>query len=231
MSTTTTDRRNKRSKQPAEQADQPEPRQAAVLRPTKSRRRPVLIAAGIALALLGGVATWWVTTNLTRTVSVMATSEDVARGETITAEDLTTIQLAGGQQVDVVPATEAADIVGTTALVDLPGGTLITSANTGTAIGVEAGESVVGVSLTQAQMPGDPLAAGDLVRVVETPVTQGDPPAETPRSFEATVYTTRLDTETGVWVVDLVVPNREAADIAARAATGRVALVLDSTGE
>ncbi|MGC5224525.1 SAF domain-containing protein [Micromonospora sp. DT81.3] len=231
MSTTTSDQRTKRGKQPADQAQQPEPRQAAILRPTKSRRRPVIIALGVALALLGGVGTWWVTTNLTRTVSVMATGVDVARGETITAEDLTTIQLAGGQQVDSVPATDAAEVVGSTALVDLPAGTLITSANTGNAIAVASGESIVGVSLTQAQMPGYPLAAGDQVRVVETPVTQGDPPAETPRSFEATVFTTRFDAETGVWVVDLVVPEREAADIAARASTGRVALVIDATGE
>jgi len=228
MSTTTSDRRNKRGTEPSEQ---PEPRQAAILRPTKSRRRPVLIALGVALALLGGIGTWWVTTNLTRTVSVMATGVDVARGETITAEDLTTIQLAGGQQVDAVPAADAAEVVGSTALVDLPAGTLITSANTGAAIAVTAGESIVGVSLTQAQMPGYPLAAGDQVRVVETPVTQGDAPTETPRSFEATVFTTRFDAETAVWVIDLVVPQREAADIAARASTGRVALVLDSTGE
>ncbi len=96
---------------------------------------------------------------------------------------------------------------------------------------IPAGSSIVGVTLTQAQMPGYQLAAGDKVRVVETPVTQGDPPVETPKSFNATVFTATYDTETQVWVVDLVVPNREAPDIAARAATGRVALVIDSTGE
>ncbi|MGG1910503.1 SAF domain-containing protein [Microbacterium sp. NRRL B-14842] len=152
---------------------------------------------------------WWVTTNLTRTVSVMATSVDVSRGETITTDDLTTIQLAGGQQVDAVSAADAADLVGTTALVDLPAGTLITSANTGDTLAVPAGSSIVGVTLTQAQMPGYQLAAGDKVRVVETPVTQGDPPVETPKSFNATVFTATYDTETQVWVVDLVVPNRE----------------------
>ena len=161
----------------------------------------------------------------------MATSVDVSRGETITTDDLTTIQLAGGQQVDAVSAADAADLVGTTALVDLPAGTLITSANTGDTLAVPSGSSIVGVTLTQAQMPGYQLAAGDNVRVVETPVTQGDPPVETPKSFDATVFTATYDTETQVWVVDLVVPNREAPDIAARAATGRVALVIDSTGE
>ncbi|MFF8188786.1 SAF domain-containing protein [Microbacterium sp. NPDC016588] len=229
--TTTTDRKSKRTQKDTETTEQPTARQAAVLRPTQSRRRPVLIALGVALALLGGVGVWWVTTNLTRTVSVMATDTDIARGETITTEDLTTIQLAGGQQVDAITAADAADIVGTTALVDLPAGTLITSANTGDTLPVPEGSSIVGVTLTQAQMPGYQLAAGDNVRIVETPVTQGDPPVETPQSFDATVFTATYVAETQVWVVDLIVPDREAPDIAARAATGRVALIIDSTGE
>ena len=220
--TTTTDRKSKRTKETTEPGEQKQGLTPAVLQPTKSRRRPAIIALGIALVLLGGIGVWWVTTNLTRTVSVMATSVDVSRGETITTDDLTTIQLS---------AADAADLVGTTALVDLPAGTLITSANTGDTLAVPAGSSIVGVTLTQAQMPGYQLAAGDKVRVVETPVTQGDPPVETPKSFNATVFTATYDTETQVWVVDLVVPNREAPDIAARAATGRVALVIDSTGE
>ena len=230
MSTTTSDRKTKRGQQGPEETEQ-QPRQAAVLRPTRSRRRPVVIALGIALVLLGGVGTWWYTTNLTRTVSVMATGVDIARGETISAEDLTTIQLAGGQSLDTITSAEASTIVGGTALVDLPAGTLITSANTGATLPVPSGSSIVGVSLTQAQMPGYQLAAGDQVRVVETPVAQGDPPAEEPQSFAATVFTSHYNSESAIWVVDLIVPTREAPDIAARAATGRVALVLDATGE
>ena len=80
--TTTTDRKSKRTQKDTETTEQPTARQAAVLRPTQSRRRPVLIALGVALALLGGVGVWWVTTNLTRTVSVMATDTDIARGVT-----------------------------------------------------------------------------------------------------------------------------------------------------
>src|SRR3546814_19361304 len=108
--TTTTDRKSKRTKEASEPAEQTPARTAAVLQPTKSRRRPAVIALGIALVLLGGIGVWWVTTNLTRTVSVMATSVDVSRGETITADDLTTIQLAGGQQVDAVPAADAPNL-------------------------------------------------------------------------------------------------------------------------
>jgi hypothetical protein len=201
-------------------------------RPVRSRRRPAMIALGIALIVLGGLATVWLVTNMTRTVSVLVVSADVGRGDTVAAEDLRAIQVAGGQDLDAVTSDAADTVVGGTALVDLPAGTLVTSANVGDALAVPSGSSIVGVSLTRAQLPAYPLAAGDRVRLVDTPVAQGDPPAETPRTFAASVFTVREDAEAGTWVIDLVVPSDEAADIAARAASGRVALVLDTvTGE
>src|SRR3546814_15242696 len=99
----------------------------------------------------------------------MATSGGVSRGETITADDLTTIPLAGGQQVDAVPAADATDLVGTTALVDLPAATLSTSATTGATLAVPSVSSIVGVTLTQAQMPGPQDEAGDPDQVIKPP--------------------------------------------------------------
>src|SRR3546814_19493611 len=93
--TTTTDRKSKRTKEASEPAEQTPARTAAVLQPTKSRRRPAVIALGLALVLLGAIGVWWVTTNLPRTVSVMATSVAVSRGEPITSACLTTIHLSG----------------------------------------------------------------------------------------------------------------------------------------
>ena len=47
-------------------------------------------------------------------------------------------------------------------------------------------------------------------------------------TIEATVVGVNRVEETGETVVDVSVPEAEAADLAARAATGRVALVLDA---
>ena len=104
----------------------------------------------------------------------------------------------------------------------------MTSSNTGDGLVVDAGKSIVGVALTSAQMPSQPLAAGDSVRLVDTPVPQGDPPQQTPQTFTAKVFAVRYDDKNARWIVDLVVTKDKAADIAARAATGRVALILDS---
>ena len=51
-------------------------------------------------------------------------------------------------------------------------------------------------------------------------VTPGDPDAE--------VVEVNYDSESGVLVVDVLVPHADATVLAARAATGNVALILDS---
>lgn len=209
----------------------PKTRPAAVGQPTKSRRRLWVTALGIALVLIGGLATWYVTTATSQTVSVLTTNAAIERGDEITQDDLVTISIAGGQAVDSYPAEEAGSLLGKVAAVDLPAGSMLTSANVLDALPVPDDQTIVGVSLTTAQLPAYPLVAGDAVRVVDTPVAQGEPPANDPKTFTATVFTTTFDDSAGTWVVDLIVPAEEAPAIAARAATQRVALILDSAGE
>lgn len=197
--------------------------------PVKSRRRPALIALGVALAILGGLGSFYYASTISNTVTVLQSKEGIARGEEITAADLTTLEITGGQGTGAYTPDESGQIVGKTASVDLPAGTLITADTVGEGLAIEDGQSIVGVALTAAQMPSFPLSAGDAVRIVSTPVAQGEPPASTPDSFPATVFTARFDEKTAQWIVDLVVPEGKAADIAARSATGRVALIVDSS--
>ena len=86
----------------------------------------------------------------------------------------------------------------------------------------------MGISLTPAQMPSEPLYAGDTVRIVTTPGDQGEVTNEDPVTVEAIVVGVSRVPETGETVVDVSVPEGDAADLAARAATRRVALVLDA---
>lgn len=204
---------------------------APVLPPTKSRRRPAIIAAGVALAIVGGLASWYYASSVGNTVTVLVTVDAVTRGETIESADLTTIQIAGGQNTNTFTAAQSTDVIGQIATVDLPSGTLLTTENIGAGLAVKSGESIVGVALSPAQMPSYPLAAGDEVRIVDTPIAQGEPPASTPNTFKATVFTTKFDEASAQWIVDLVVPTSQAADIAARAATGRIALILDAVSK
>ena len=108
------------------------------------------------------------------------------------------------------------------------GGTLLTEQAVTDNLVPGEGESLVGISLTPAQMPSEPLYGGDVVRIVTTPGDQGEVTDKEPVTIEATVVGVSRVEETGETVVDVSVPEADAADLAARAATGRVALVLDA---
>lgn len=196
--------------------------------PTRTRRRPLMVAAGLALAVVCGLGAWFLFSTVGTTVTVLTVRDEVPRGEPIVAEDLTTLQIASGQTTNALPAARAREVIGQIAMVDLPAGTVVTSANIGDTLTVAGGDSIVGVALTTAQMPSQQLAAGDVVRLVDTPIAQGEPPATPPQTFTATVFAVRPDEQNSRLIVDLVVNRSEAPDIAARAATGRVALILDS---
>ncbi len=76
-------------------------------------------------------------------------------------------------------------------------------------------------------LPAEPIAPGDAVRVVQTPGAQGEV-ADAPVTVSATVVGVHPSETGDQTIVDVVVPAEAAADLAARAATGKVALVLDS---
>ena len=88
-----------------------------------------------------------------------------------------------------------------------------------------AGESMVGVPVAAGLMPAEGLRPGDSVRLVQTPGQSGEV-SGAPVTISATVLSVSPgDTQT---VVDVLVSSDRAAELAARAATGRVAIVLDS---
>jgi hypothetical protein len=72
------------------------------------------------------------------------------------------------------------------------------------------------------------MHGGDQVRIIVTPGDNGDATAGTPQFTSAEVVDTAFDDTTGNTVVNVLVPYADASVLAARAATGHVALVLDS---
>ena len=66
------------------------------------------------------------------------------------------------------------------------------------------------------------------VRVVATPGAGGEVVDGPPVTIPATVVGQHPDPDTGATVVSVQVPESRAAELAARAATGNVAIVLDS---
>lgn len=195
--------------------------------PPKMRRRPGLTVVSVVLVAVGAVVAAWVTTAVGNTVPVLAVRADVARGEVITSDDLMAVRISVDPALSTIPGEDLDAVVGMRAATDLPAGGLVTAGSVTDEVIPAAGESVVGISLSASQRPARELRPGDLVRVVSTPRQGDDPPLETPTTVAAEVVAATVVPETGDVVVDVRVPQAQAAALVAAAATGRVALVLD----
>lgn len=199
-----------------------------VASPPKLRRRPALIAASVAAICLGGLVAAFAWSSTSNTQPVLAMRTAVERGAVISAEDVMSVQISADPALRPVPASQASTVVGQRAATDMAAGTLLTREQVSDAVLPAAGMSIVGVGLPASQMPGEPLLVGDSVRVVATPGQSGDVTAGEQVTIAATVVGVRVNDENGQNVVSVQVPQQDAAELAARAATGNVALVLDS---
>jgi SAF domain len=204
---------------------------ATVQAPPRFRRRPLVILAGVAMVCLGAVLGLWAWTAGTTQTEVVAVRASVQRGAVIGASDLMRVRVGLDPSLRTVSASGLAALVGKRAAVDLSAGSLLTPDAVTSAVVPGQGLSLVGVALTAGQLPSAPLVNGDAVRIVSTPAKGADA-SGSPRVLAATVasVTTVGDAKTGGvhFVVDLLVPAAAAADLAAEANSGNVALVLDS---
>ena len=194
----------------------------------KRRRKPWVFALMAALVAAGALGTAFAFTSINDTQEVLVVSRDIKRGETIEAGDLSVARLSVDPVLTPAAGSRKADLEGSRAAVDLWAGTLLSEEAVTDSLVPGEGESLVGISLTAAQMPAEPLYSGDAVRIVTTPGDQGEVANEDPVTIEAVVVGVSRVQETGETIVDVAVPEAEAADLAARAATRRVALVLDA---
>ena len=147
----------------------------------------------------------------------------------IKADDIQRIRISGDPALEPLPASAYDEIVGQRAALDIAAGGLLTTESTTDAPMPPEGQSIVGISLTPAQVPGLPHARrrqgpdhrhpGRERRALR-PAPHSSP---RPRSSD-----TAIDETTGNTVVNVLVPYADASVLAARAATGNVALVLDS---
>ena len=194
----------------------------------KLRRRPALVAASIVAISAGALLAAFAWTATSTTQSVLAVRSAVERGAVIAQDDVMTVQVSADPALAPVPASQASAVVGQRAATDMAAGTLLTREQVSDKVLPAAGMSIVGVGLPSAQLPGEPLLVGDRVRVVATPGASGEVTAGEPVTIAAMVVGVRVNDEIGQSVVSVQVPQGEAAGLAARAATGNVALVLDS---
>ncbi|MFD8952809.1 SAF domain-containing protein [Streptomyces xanthophaeus] len=217
---------------PAAPADGP----AAAPRVVRQRRRrPGLIALSVALIAAGGLSGALLFTASGQRSSVLVVARDVPVGNAITAEDLAPASLALDPAVKAVPAAKKGGIVGQRAAADLKAGSLLSPGQVTSVSLVKAGEQLVGVALKPSQLPASRLSPGQKVLIVSTPdPAQAGAPAgkpgevaAAPKTLAATVVAVGVAAPaTGVVVVDVAVPAADGPVLAARVATGAVALIV-----
>ncbi len=192
---------------------------------TKLQRSPLLIVFGLLVLAAGGVFGWfmWVTTSTAS--EVVAARADVQRGQLITAEDLTTVRVTLDPSLRTVPGANLKSLVGQRAATDLAAGTLISPQQVSDGLLPPHGMSVVAVPVPAGLVPTVPIHAGDTVRLVQTPEPAGSVTGKPLTITAEVVDVTQGDQDT---IVNVLVPAASASGLAELAATGRVALVLDS---
>lgn len=198
--------------------------------PPKLRRRPVLIAASAAAICLGALLGVWAFTSMSSSHDVLAVRSTVQRGQIITSADLMRVQVGVDPALKPLSADQMDQVVGKRAALDLAAGGLVTAEDVTSTVLPAGGQSVVGINLAPGSLPGVALMNGDKVRLVQTPGNQGTYSAgQSPQEIDATVVDVQAATGgNGSQIVDVLVQNSQAADVAEMASTGKVALVLDS---
>ena len=191
------------------------------------RVRPGLLGLAVLLIALGGLGSAFAVTSVRATGSYLAVARTIEVGSVLSADDLVSVQVAGGQGLDPVPANQLADVVGMRAAVSLTPGTLLTMAQLTDEPLLGPGQQQLALGLRAAQVPAPKLRPGDEVLLVSTPRddSSGGSSGGATR-FTATV-TDAVSTEgRDEVVVYLALAVRDVPAVVALAAQDRIALVL-----
>jgi hypothetical protein len=192
----------------------------------RGRRRPALMALGASLTALGILLGVWLVNTSGDRQSVLAVRQQVPYGSVISADDLTTVQVSTGSGVEAISADRIDEIVGQVATTTLTPGSLLVSSEAAAVAPPAPGLVLVALAVPASRLPAGPLEAGDHILVVDTPAPGADPPSLPPNTIPATVVRIGDTDANGVTVVDVTVTTNAGPALAARSATGRIALVL-----
>lgn len=191
--------------------------------PVRRRRQPRMIIAGLLAIVLAGLGSAALFSTLTKNQGVVVVNGAVARGEVIEPGDLGVAQIGAAPGVSTVPASEASTLVGQRALVDLPRGSLLPAGTIGQPPG-KAGHATVGLKLAPGRLPNAPLPAGTALTLVVVSDAE-DPPGVPAESLGLAV-----PAGDGIsWMLDVLVAEADAAEIARLAGTDAIAVIKDGS--
>lgn len=205
-------------------------RNVPVIAAPRRRRSRGLIALGIALMAACGAGTvtlFNASANLAPSVGVAIR---VPFGGTITEADLVQVQVHPDPAVRAIPWAQRSALIGQRAATDLLPGSVVTPEVVGGAGIPEAGQALVGIAVKANQLPTTPLAPRDRILLVATDGPAGGETGTAGAVVGGSVVKVSNADGSGIRVVDVQVLARDAGPLAARAAAGRIAVVLQPRG-
>ncbi|MEV4654795.1 SAF domain-containing protein [Micromonospora sp. NPDC049301] len=190
------------------------------------RVRPGLLGLAVLLIALGGLGAAFAVTSVRATGSYLAVARPVEVGREISAADLITVQVAGGQGLRPVPAGRLDEVIGKRAAVALVPGTLLTLGQVTDDPLLGPGQQQIALGLKTAQVPARDLHPGDKVLLVSTPDDNATGAAAAAGTrFPATVIDTASPANDDK-VLYLALTIRDVPAVVALAAQERIAVVL-----
>ncbi|WBB48094.1 SAF domain-containing protein [Verrucosispora sp. WMMA2044] len=191
------------------------------------RVRPGLLGLAVLLIALGGLGSAFAVTSVRATGSYLAVARAVEVGDVVRADDLVSVQVAGGQGLEPVPAARLADVIGMRAAVSLAPGTLLTMAQLTDDPLLGPGQQQLALGLRAAQVPAPKLRPGDQILLVSTPSNDsGGGSSSGATRFTATVTDAVSTDGRDEVVVYLALAVRDVPAVVALAAQDRIAVVL-----
>ena len=202
------------------------PRQARTIRPAVNAKLVAAAIGIIALCTAGAAALFGIVSG---TTPVVVAASSVAKGQLIDETDLTTAAVAVDPSVAVLPADDLSALVGQRAAVDLPAGSLLTPESVTSDPVPGAGRALLGISVTSAQAPLTDLAPGTPVRLVHVvdDAAAAEPGVASATPVPAVVVSSGTAPD-GARVIDVTVTSAAAPTVSAWAASGDVAVIVDT---
>ncbi|AVT40199.1 SAF domain-containing protein [Plantactinospora sp. BB1] len=191
------------------------------------RMRPGLLGLAVLLIALGGLGSAFAITSVRATGSYLAVARAVPVGTALSADDLVTVQVAGGQGLEPVAADRIAEVVGKRATVTLTPGTLLTMAQLTDKPLLGPGQQQVSVGLRPSEVPAKRLRPGDKVLLFSTAGDDARAAAAPATRFQATVIDMATPASNSV-VLYLALAAKDVPAVVALATSDRIAVVLNA---
>ncbi|NUP51802.1 MAG: SAF domain-containing protein [Catenulispora sp.] len=214
--------------------------------PPRARRQPAVLALGVALIGASAVGfVFWNHQSAAKT-SVLMVAKDVPYGQRLTADDLTTVQVAlNTTGVRYVSSSQEATVLTMSSTTQLHAGALLNPADVSTAPATPAGTSLVVVDLKDSMMPSG-VAPGTKLLLVANGVVMDATGKFTvdkdsagahlmaggkPATFQVTVVSLTQGSSGGDWKVTFAVAPTEAATIELFNDEQRLGVIVPPSGQ